>query len=64
MSAIEAIIILVCFAAAVWAIVTYIPMSPLAKRIIIIFAFICAGIWLASITGILGDAKTIKVPQV
>jgi hypothetical protein len=64
MSAIEAIIILACFAAIVWAIVTYIPMNPTAKKVIIIFAIICAAFWIASLTGILGDAKQIQVPHV
>lgn len=64
MSAIEAIIILVCFAAAVWALVTYVPMNPTAKKFIIIFAIVCAAVWIADITGILGDAKAIKVPKV
>jgi hypothetical protein len=63
-SAIEAIIILVCFAVGVWAIVTYLVKDPTAKKWIIIFAIICAAFWIASLTGILGAAKTVPVPHV
>lgn len=63
MSAIHAIIILAVFAAIIWAIVTYIPMNPTIKKIIIVFAIICAAVWILDITGILGDAKAIKVPN-
>lgn len=63
MSALHAIIILAVFAAAVWAIVTYIPLQPKIKQVIIIVAIVCAVAWVLSITGILGDAKAIKVPQ-
>lgn len=63
MSAIHAIVILTVFAAAVWAIVTYIPMNAGIKKAIIILAIICAVIWIMDITGILGDAKAIKVPK-
>lgn len=64
MPAIHAIIILAVFALIVWAIVTYIPMTPVIKRIIIIVAVVCAGFWLLEITGVLGDAQEIKVPQI
>ena len=63
MSALHAIIILAVFAAAVWAILTYSPMNAALKRAIIILAIICAVVWIMDITGILGDAKAIKVPQ-
>lgn len=63
MSALHAIIILAVFAAIIWAIVTYIPLNATLKKVIIIFAIICAVLWLMDITGILGDAKAIKVPQ-
>lgn len=63
MSAIHAIVILAVFALIVWAIVTYIPMPAGLKRAIIVFAIICAGLWLLDITGIIGDASAIKVPQ-
>lgn len=64
MSAIEAIIILVCFSAAVWALVTYVPMNAGAKRAIIIFAVIAAVFFVISITGILSDVKEVKVPHI
>lgn len=63
MSAIHAIIILAVFALIVWAIVTYVPMNARVKKVIIVFAIICAVLWLMDITGILGDAKSIKVPN-
>lgn len=63
MSAIHATIILVVFALAIWAIVTHIPMNATVKRVIIIFAVVCAVIWLLDITGILGDVKEVKVPN-
>jgi hypothetical protein len=64
MSAIEAIFILVFFGAAVWALVTYIPMNAGLKKFIIVFAIICAAFFIADITGILGDIKSVKVPKV
>lgn len=63
MSALHAIAILAVFGLIVWAIVTYIPMNANLKKAIIVFAIICAAVWLLDITGILGDAKAIKVPQ-
>lgn len=64
MSAIHAIIILAVFAAIIWAIITYIPMSPGIKRAIVIFAIVCAAFWILDITGVLGDAQAIKIPQI
>lgn len=63
MSAIHAIVILAIFGVAVWALVTYIPMPANVKKFVIIFAIICAAVWIMDITGILGDAKAIKVPK-
>jgi hypothetical protein len=42
---------------------TYIPMSPVIRKVINIVVVVCVALWLLSVFGILGRMDTIGVPQ-
>jgi hypothetical protein len=47
-----------------WLVNVYIPMDATIKKIINVVVIVAVIIWLLSVFGILGDAKSVKVPQV
>lgn len=51
MSVLLIIIILVIFSVAVWALITYVPLPPVLRKIIIAVAVIGAIVWLLQISG-------------
>jgi len=63
MSLISLIVTLIVIGVLLWLVNTYIPMDGKIKKIINVVAVICVVIWLLSVFGIIGQAGTIRVPQ-
>jgi len=63
MSLISLIVTLIVIGVLLWLVNCYIPMDGKIKNIINVVAVICVVIWLLSVFGIIGQAGTIRVPQ-
>jgi len=63
MSLISLIVTLIVVGVLLWLVNTYIPMDGKIKKIINVVAVICVVIWLLSVFGVIGQAGTIRVPQ-
>ena len=63
MPLISLIVTLVIIGVLLWLVNTYIPMDGKIKKIINVVAVICVVIWLLSVFGVIGQAGSIRVPQ-
>ena len=63
MPLINLIVTLIVVGVLLWLINAYIPMDGKIKKIINVVAVICVVIWLLSVFGVIGQAGSIRVPQ-
>ncbi len=63
MSLISLIVTLIIIGVLLWLVNSYIPMDGKIKKIINVVVVICVVIWLLSVFGVIGQAGTIRVPQ-
>jgi hypothetical protein len=63
MSLIALILALTLIGLALYCIVTWIPMEPTIKRVLVIAVLIVVVLWLMSVFGVLDELRTIRVPK-
>ena len=63
MSMISLIVTLVVIGVLLWLVNAYIPMDGKIKKIINVVVVICVVVWLLSVFGVIGQAGTVRVPQ-
>jgi len=64
MSLISLLVTLIVIGVLLWLINTYIPMDGKIKKIINVVVVVCVVLWLLSVFGVIGQAGSIRVPQI
>lgn len=64
MSLVGVVIVLIVIGFLLWLAVTYIPMEPTMKRIIVAFVVIAVVIYLLKVIGIFDSVNEVPVPRV